>query len=340
MIKYLNNKEKNKTRTIWEKVFEEDSKSFLDYYYNYKNIDNKILCKMINNKIVSMLHLNPYKISIRNNIYKSYYIVAVATLKEYRKKGYMSELLKESIKKMYEEKIPFTFLRPAKKEIYLPFGFEYIYNHNFLELKNSIAIEETPISENDYNQLASFTNKFLLKRFNTFILRDENYIKTLHEEVKSENGNIIKLYNNKVFIGYYVYWGIAEKITRAIFIDDNFTEIKKNKELVMARILNLYEFCSNFSSNTEENISIYLDINDNIIEENNNKFKLSISKNTSKIEKVSSFNENPFLQINIQNLLSLMFGYKSINYFTKNENIINCFKKINLLDKVFIDEEV
>ncbi len=339
MVKYLLNEEKIFTRTLWENIFEEDTKKFLDYYYNYKNIDNKILCKYVDEKIVSMLHLNPYKMYINNKKYSSYYIVAVATLPEHRKKGYMTELLNKSLNDMYKEKIPFTFLRPAKKEIYLPFDFEYIYNHNYLQLNNN-NLKEVEICENDYENIANFTNEFLQKRYNNFCIRDYNYIKTLLKEVKSENGNIIKLFDKDNFIGYYVYWGVKEKITRAIFVDENFTNIKETKPLVMARIINLYEFFKNFSLKpNNDNITLYFNIKDNIINENNGLFKLTINSQNSYLEKTTDNNEN-ILNVSIQNLLSIFFGYKNICNFTNNKFILTNFNKINLLDKVFIDEEV
>lgn len=343
MIKYLLDN-KDETRKIWQEVFKEDTENFLDYYYKYKNIDNKLICKFVDEKIASMIHLNPYKLCINDKFYKSYYIVAVATLEEHRKKGYMAELLNKSIKDMYKENVPFTFLRPAKKEIYLPFDFEYIYNHNFLAL-NKHNFKEVPISENNYEEIANFTNEFLKKRYNTFCVRDFNYIKTLHQEVKSENGYIVMLYDNNDFLGYYVYWGVKEKTTRAIFLDDKFTSIEETKPLVMARIVNLYEFFKNFSLKdlSCENVNLYLNIKDNIIKENNGYFKLNISKNSSLLEALPSINKEDLdkvFDINIKDLLSVFFGYKNINEFTQNKYVLNSFNNINLLDKVFIDEEV
>lgn len=335
MLKYLDNKEKKDTKKIWGKIFKEDTNSFLDYYYSYKNKDNKILCKFVNDNIVSMLHLNPYKMFINGYMYNSYYIVAVATLKEHRKKGYMAELLNKSLNDMYKDKIPFTFLRPAKEEIYLPFDFTYIYNHNFLTINNNF--KEIEIIEKDYEKIANFTNNFLKEKYNVFCIRSLDYIKILHQEVKSENGNIVMLFDNDNFIGYYVYWGFNEKIIRGVFLEDKYTVIKETKPLVMARIINLYELFKNILS--KEDISICLNIKDNIIKENNGIFKINITKETSSIEKLISPLDNT-LSLNINDLTSILFGYKNINQFTKNKCILDKFSKIHLLNRVFIDEEV
>lgn len=338
LIKILDNIEKDTTRKIWEKIFTEDTQDFLDYYYKEKTKDNYIFGKFIDNKIVSMLHLNPYSIYINNNISKTYYIVAVATLEEYRKKGYMAELLNNSINFMNKQKIPFTFLRPAKEEIYLPFGFRYIYNHNFLEFNDNISFNEISLTKNNYNFICDFINKYLKQYYNIFSERTVEYIEILHKEVKSENGDISMLYKDNNFIGCYIYWGLNNKIIRAIFSKYDLFKVKENKPLVMARIINLNEFFKNITCKSSQ-IELIINLEDKIIKENNGIFKLNINNTDSSIIKIDNYNENDILSIDISDLTSLMFGYKNIYEFTNNDNIINLFKDINLY-KVFLDEEV
>ena len=52
---------------------------------------------------------------------KSNYIVAVATKKEYRHRGYMRILLKKALRDMADMGMPFVFLMPASESIYAPF---------------------------------------------------------------------------------------------------------------------------------------------------------------------------------------------------------------------------
>lgn len=330
MIRYID--DKNKTRQLFEEIFPEDSKEFLDYYYTYRTATNKVLCKYENDNIISMLHLNFYSLYINNTIYKTYYIVAVATLESYRKKGYMSSLLKNAMKDMYKEDVPFTFLRPAKDEIYLPFDFTYIYNHNELGLNALKDIKEVYVTENDIYDICNFTNKFLSKKYNTFVKRDSLYFSNLLAEVKSENGNIIKFMRNNKLLGYYVYWGTNEKIVRAIFDYNDLSYIKDTKKLVMARIINLEKIFESIKKDND--LYLYINITDNIIKENNGLFILD----KYGIKKTNESNLNT-LNIDISNLTSVCFGYEDISVFTKNEFIINMFKNITFLN-VFLDEEV
>lgn len=337
LIKFLNNFEKNKTRKIWEKIFLEDSKNFLDYYYSKKTKNNHILAKYLNSEIVSMLHLNPFKIYMNNEIFQTYYIVAVATLENHRKKGYMQNILNYSLNFMYNQKIPFCFLRPAKKEIYLPFDFKYIYNHKNISL-NVHNLKEVKLSHNHYKSLSNFFETYLKQKYNVFTVRDTEYIKLLHNEVLSENGDIILLYENNNLLGCYIYWGNNEKIIRGVFIEEKYCNILNIKPLVMGRIININEFFKNITSKNSS-ISLILNIKDNIIKENNGVFKLDINNKFSIINKITEKNFNDILNISIGDLTSLFFGYENISNFTKNENIINLFQNINLYNP-FLDEEV
>ena len=338
MLKLLTNSEKINTKEIWEKIFTEDSKKFLDYYYSEKTKDNEIIVKLIKNEIVSMVHLNPYKIFINNKLLKSYYIVAVATLENHRKKGYMAEILNFCLNFMNDNEIPFSFLRPAKEEIYLPFGFNYIYNHNFLKFKENLCLEEVSLTEEKYQFLANFINDYLKHKFNVFSKRTKEYISTLHKEVKSENGDIKLLYENSTFIGCYIYWGLDKKIIRAIFTKDNLCELSENKPLVMARIININSFFKNITSKNGK-LMLTLNINDPLIKTNNGLFQIEFNTLNSTIKKIDFSNDIDILYIDISNLTSVCFGYKKIEEFTNNKNIIEIFKNINLYN-VFLDEEV
>ena len=114
-----------KTRKLWEEVFPEDTKAFLDYYYYIKTRDNQIYVIEADGDICSMLQLNPYTVRVEEKEFPSAYIIAVATKENYRRRGYMGALLRTSLNDMYAKKIPFTFLMPAAEAIYTPYDFRF-----------------------------------------------------------------------------------------------------------------------------------------------------------------------------------------------------------------------
>ncbi|OYP02461.1 hypothetical protein CG709_10615 [Lachnotalea glycerini] len=107
-IQSLSYKEHNITRPLWETTFEEDSKEFIDYYYNNKVTDNSIWVAKEGDLILSMAQLNPYQIHLGLSIVLAHYIVGVATLEEYRRKGFMRSILAACFEQMYKNKEPPT----------------------------------------------------------------------------------------------------------------------------------------------------------------------------------------------------------------------------------------
>lgn len=66
-IRKLETEEKQNTKKLYEEVFSEDSKSFVDYYYEEKLKDNQIYAVEEDGEIQAMLHLNPYELAVNGS---------------------------------------------------------------------------------------------------------------------------------------------------------------------------------------------------------------------------------------------------------------------------------
>ncbi|MBS6396217.1 MAG: GNAT family N-acetyltransferase [Clostridiales bacterium] len=173
--RYLTEEEKGLSRSLYEAVFSEDTKKFVDYYYQYKTKDNEILVLEEEGQIVSMLHLNPYMMIVNGYEVKSSYIVAVATHKEYRHRGYMRLLLEQALKDMAGRKMPFTFLMPASESIYAPFDFVWICPYTTLPRQ---------VEQMD----AEGQNLYLASQYQLFCKRDARYMENREAEQRAEEG--------------------------------------------------------------------------------------------------------------------------------------------------------
>ena len=78
ILRKLEQSEHDRTRRLWEEVFTEDTKAFLDYYYYIKTRDNQIYAVEEDGDICSMLQLNPYKVVVEGTEFLSAYVIAVA----------------------------------------------------------------------------------------------------------------------------------------------------------------------------------------------------------------------------------------------------------------------
>lgn len=172
---YLSAAEKRRSRELYRKVFSEDTEKFVDYYYGYKTRDNEILALEEDGKLVSMLHLNPYTMIVNGYELKSNYIVAVATDKDYRHRGYMRMLLEQALRDMSAQRMPFTFLMPASESIYAPFDFVWICPYTFM-----------PARVEAMN--ADAQNRYLASRYQMFCKRNNRYMENLKAEKQAEEG--------------------------------------------------------------------------------------------------------------------------------------------------------
>lgn len=172
---YLSPEKKKCSRALYEEVFAEDSGRFVDFYYTYKTRENQILALVQDGMLVSMLHLNPYRMIVNGYETPANYIVAVATKKECRHQGYMRMLLEKALKDMGDQGMPFTFLMPASEKIYAPFDFVWICSYTNLPPR---------VGQMD----ADGQNRYLASRYQVFCKRDRTYMENLAAERKAEEG--------------------------------------------------------------------------------------------------------------------------------------------------------
>ena len=168
MIRYLKDNEKGNSEALYREAFPEDKDAFVDYYYSYVTKDNRILVLEQEGEIASMLHLNPYKLSVNGTEVNAYYYVAVATKAECRHQGMMRKMLTKSLNDIHEEGHPFTYLMPANRAIYEPFDFRIVYQQEKVELPKE----------------PDAANKKMAEMFDVFTLWDEWYVEKQLEEAR------------------------------------------------------------------------------------------------------------------------------------------------------------
>ncbi|WP_158556844.1 GNAT family N-acetyltransferase [Coprococcus sp. AF21-14LB] len=134
MIRKLEQEEHKKTRKLWEEIFCEDSKKFLDYYYSVKTKENEIFIIEEDGDIRAMLQLNPYEMVMPGGVKKTNYIVGVATEKAYRGRKFMARLLHRALEEMYREHQPLPFLCRQQKQSTRPMGSDLFIIRNAVRL--------------------------------------------------------------------------------------------------------------------------------------------------------------------------------------------------------------
>lgn len=315
-VRLLKQQEHGKTRLLWEKVFQEDSKAFLDYYYFFKTRENSVYVVEEDEEIRSMLHLNPFLIQVGEGQFDGRYIIAVATEESYRKRGYMGMLLRKAMQAMYQEKQPFTFLMPAAEAIYTPYDFRFVYDQNVWKYtavekqeKKSLPVSEAGIG--DGADLAAFFMEYFSERFQIYAVRDEQYYQTMLFEQQSENGGIAILKRSEKIVGCFLYgdedgleireplylkeyetefWAAVGKVCEkhgqkealvyaGISEEEKIgtVEFQKQKPTIMVRILHLESLLRLLKTKAGEQIDCSFAVLDSILTQNSRVWKLQSS---------------------------------------------------------------
>lgn len=286
-IRYLAQDEKDKSRQLYETSFPEDSEEFVDYYYNEKCRDNQILVMEDYDRVVSMIHLNPFTVSLYGQDARVNYVVAVATDEEYRMQGYMRQLMEQAFHDMYEEEQPFTFLTPANPDYYYSCGFEYWEGQIQLEQdQDTVWNGRQRIDaavDGDCADMAAFSNETLEKQFDLYVKKDEAYYQRLIKEQECDGGHVllIREKDQEAADSYESVGGIfCLNRGLGLYIREPIMAhscSEHRQAAMMGRIIDLERFCSMLKS--QEKISLDVRVRDTMIPENEGCYHISVDEN-------------------------------------------------------------
>lgn len=314
MIRYLETEEKGRCLALWNEAFPEDSRSFCDYYFKEKMKDNRVLVCEEENRIVSMLHRNPYRIYIRGAETVCDYIVGVATAVSERHKGHMRGLLIAMLRDMNEERMPFTFLMPARETLYLPYDFRYVFDQPRWVLRYSPDIKRVPFTHGNLQEdLAEWQNAWLKRQYEVFAVRDESYLRRMQKELESENGVCRLIYDDDWFVGMESEWGFKEREMRYLYTGDRYRTLVSKKPAIMARIVCLPEFLKYIrlaEDCPEEELMVEIGIHDLFVPQNQGVWLWKLNKEGSELTQESRFiAKGKTTVFTIAELTQWLFGY-------------------------------
>lgn len=358
-LRKLRKEEHIKTRELWEKIFDEDTPAFLDYYYTVKTVENEIYVMEDEGHICAMLHLNPYSMKIDGRSFMTHYIVAVATEEKYRQQGIMRSLLKKALADMKENGEPFTFLMPAAEQIYYPHGFRYIYKQRQGTVeKMGEKKEEWTLShatEEECEEMALFANGILESEYEVYAERSRYYYEALLKEQKSEQGGILILRENRRLTGFFPYAeGEELEIREPLFLekgeeilsyvseylcDKKQTKVlgygDMEKPMIMAKILDVEKMFS--CMRIKEEIHLKLKIWDTLTNASAGCFLL---EGKEKIRAKKTNETKDCVCIDAGDLTGILFGMADMEKLNVPLQVKEELSKIIPLTKVYLNEVV
>ena len=311
-IRYLAQDEKDKSRSLYEDAFPEDSEAFVDYYYSEKCRDNQILVMEDYDKVISMIHLNPFTVSLYGQDASVNYVVAVATHEDYRMQGYMRQLMERVFHDMYVDQQPFTFLTPASPDYYYSCGFEYWESQiQLLQDQDTIWNGRQRIDvavDRDCSKMAEFSNDTLAGQFDLFVKKDESYYKRLIKEQECDGGHLLIIRecpdeasahirdqenaNEQVGGIFCLNKGLGMYFREPILAHSCSEQVQA---AMMGRIIHLERFVSMLRSN--EKISMDVRVRDTMIPENEGCYHISVDEEGGVARRIFGFEPEESMDI-------------------------------------------
>lgn len=206
-ITFTYDKDKHALRKLWDEAFD-DPEEFADYYFENVCVENRVLSAYVEEKLVGMVHLNPYTVMVDDQAYESYYVVGVAVDYEYRQRGIMKAMLNAVKTDLRNEGVPFIFLMPALEEYYNNLGFKKIYNTKSMDFTiveaedferevsdcyASLMLSTYHMSElgkEELSVMSEVVNQRLSETYKIYCKRDEKYLESMVSEHLCQCGDV------------------------------------------------------------------------------------------------------------------------------------------------------
>lgn len=286
-IRYLTDQEKENTRPLYRLCFPEDSEKFVTYYYKEKCSDNRIAVIEEQNEIVSMIHLNPYTVSLCENLLPVSYVVAVATHPEWRGYGKMTLLLGKTLRDCYRRKEAFSFLMPADPAYYLSSGYRWWNSQKICTFREETRglYQISDLEAKDRNMAAAFANDILEDSYDLYVQRDADYYRRMALECASEGGNVAAAWKDNILTGLYAYTTDGGMQIMEPLFPRNVCD-SRVQPVMMGRIVHLGTFIENLY--LDEEFDDIIQIKDPVIPENNGIFRIHIDEDGGVAERLKS----------------------------------------------------
>ena len=134
MIRYGKDTDKEILMQLWKICFPQDTERFIRFYFDKVYANDETLVYVENNQPVASLQMIPFRIKTDDSFSWGGYISGAMTHPDYRKRGYMAQLLTASFDSMREKGYAYTFLIPQEEyliDYYKKFGYENAFPEYF-----------------------------------------------------------------------------------------------------------------------------------------------------------------------------------------------------------------
>lgn len=186
MIAFAGKESKQEVWDMWKTVFG-DPDNYMEVYFRTKYKPENTLLYYENKKAVASLQMLPFMFTFCGQEIPILYLSGVSTLLEYRKRGYMDQLLHKSFEVAHERNIPLMLLVPQEEwllRFYDKYGFSQTFDPGKKEM--TLLSDMEAIIDSDFDEAYRKFDKQFRKQDVT-VQKTLNDFRTIAEEGKLFN---------------------------------------------------------------------------------------------------------------------------------------------------------
>ncbi len=269
-------------RKLWNECFD-DPKEWTDWYFQERLLLKNTYVLELDNQIVSSATLQYYVYNIMGKDVLAPNIVGVCTHPNYRKNGYMGEILNHITRELYVKGFAFIVNTPDNPAVYRKFGYAPVVKRKKCTVK---GVNNNPLKSGSFHNI--YTE--FAQRYSCMVRRDVRDMKNRLSDVLCDDGAGIT--NGGAYALFHLT-GEDCYVDELCFLDEesmeslldclpgkniNFTipsnitspdkALFKEFSYVLMRIVNIDKFCEIVAGNIKGSVEVC----DDVVEHNNGRF--------------------------------------------------------------------
>lgn len=198
---------------LWKYSFN-DTDDFIDYYFDRRFSPENSVVLLKNEQLEAALQLNPYNLAIGDIISEVRYVVGVSVQPESRGKGYMTRLIRQTLRMQYENGEDFSILMPIDTRIYTRYGYANCFmRHEYHVDLDRIAPKRTKYQtrrmglsnlenlDRELHQLSEIYFDGMANKY-SYVCRNRTYWKHKLSELAVDQGEIFVISDDFSQKGY------------------------------------------------------------------------------------------------------------------------------------------